>query len=119
MAPAPCRTTARLGMRAYTKQTKCARETTLGASSSASRVEDPEREAHRAAWRKRKNLKRKQARRHYAAELAKPPLQALSKQMFVVVTGCAPEQYDLYAAQFIEAAKKVHRRWEFPHEPKF
>ena len=119
MVPASCRTTVRSGMRAYRIQSKRAQETTLGASSPAQRVEDPERVARRAAWRKRKNLKRKQARQRYAAEMAKPPLQAFSKQTFVLMTGCAPEQYDLYAAQFIDAAKKAHRRWEFPYEVKF
>lgn len=119
MAPAPCRATVRSGKRAYRIQSKRAQKNMLGASSLAQQIADPERAACRAAWRKRKNLKRKHARQGYAAELAKPALQALSKKMFVLMTGCAPEQYDLYAAQFIAAAKKAHRRWEFPHEAKF
>lgn len=73
-------------------------------------------ETSHAARRRKKNLKRKMARRRYAAARALPPLAALGKQQFMQMTGCTTEEYDAYADQFIAAAKKAHRRWEFPHE---
>lgn len=68
------------------------------------------------AKRRRKNAKRKLARRLCAAGWAMPPVQGLSKEEFIRLTGGTPEEYNAYADAFIAAAKKARRRWEFPLE---
>ena len=87
-------------------------------SADAGGAPKPMTEAQKAR-RRRRNARRKLCRRLCAEGRAKPPLTALSRAELCRLTGCTAEEYDQYAEQFIRAAKKARRRWEFPHEVKF
>jgi len=78
----------------------------------------PEISEQERARRKKKNLKRKQARQRIAAGQALPPVVGLSREQFAQYFGPDNEatNYDTYADAFILAAKKARRRYEFPLE---
>ena len=75
----------------------------------------PEISEQERARRKKKNLKRKQARQRIAAGQALPPVVGLSRAAFAKLVG-ADADYSAYADAFILAAKKACRRYEFPLE---